>query len=77
MLSILNKLTLQKELQNVCDKYDNMLLDKKYKPQQTRDQTKFKPVPELGIEPGTHVNAGTSRTQSGCDTSAPLSQQEY
>ena len=67
MISILNKLTLQKELQN-CVKY-NVLVDKKLKhyKNKTTNQT-LKPLAEPGIEPG------TSCTQSECVTTALPSQ---
>ena len=57
MLSILNKITLQKDLQNVMT--NNVLLDKKSN-HNTNKKIKQKPLPEQEIEPG------NSRTQYGC-----------
>ena len=53
MLSILNKLTLQKEKQNVVT--NNVFLDKKVKTQQQQNKKSNikKPMSEPGIEPGT------------------------
>ena len=67
MLSILNKLTLPKELHNFVT--NNVLLEKKLKHNnnKTKIQTE-KPLPEPGIETGTSCN------QSGCITTAPKSQ---
>jgi len=51
MLSILNKFTLQKKLQNIVT--NNVFLDKKVK--HNHNKTKHeaqKPLPEPGIEPG-------------------------
>ena len=67
MLSILNKLTLQKDLQNYVT--NNVLLDKMYKHNNNKTKkSNIKTLPEPGIEPG------TSCTQSGCVTTAPPSQ---
>ena len=65
MLSILNKLTLHKELRYFVT--NHVFLDKKVKTQKPPNR-KSKPLPEPGIEPE------TSRTQSGNVTSAPPSQ---
>jgi len=62
LLSILNKLTLHKELQNFVTNHVFWTKSKNTK------TTKSKPLPEPGIEPG------TSRNQSGYVTSAPPSQ---
>ena len=64
MLSILNKLTLQKDLQNFVT--NRVFMDKKSK--NTKKNQTLKPLAEPGIEPG------TSCTQSGCATTAPPSQ---
>jgi len=68
MLRILNKITLQKKLQNFAT--NNVFLDKKSKKTTATKQNKsnIKPLAELGIK------TGTSRTQSGRVTSAPPSQ---
>jgi len=67
MLSILNKLALQKVLKHFVTK--SVFLDKKRKinNNKTNNQT-YKPLPETRIEPG------TSCSQSGCVTTAPPSQ---
>jgi len=62
VLSMLNKLSLQRELQNV------VTMDKRKNTTTTKQKIKQKPLPEPGIEPG------TSCTQSGCITTAPPSQ---
>jgi len=66
MLSILNKLILQKNLQNTVT--INVFWTKVKTQQQQNKKIKHKkPLPEPGIEPG------TSCTQSGCVTTAPPS----
>jgi len=61
MLSILNKLTLLKELQTFVT--NNVFFDKKVKPQQQQSKNwNIKPLPDPGIEPG------TSCTQCGTDS---------
>jgi len=65
MLSILNKLALQKELHNCVT--NNVFLDKNHINNKTKNQT-LKPLPETGIE------TGTCCTQSECVTTAPPSQ---
>jgi len=66
MLSILNKLTLQKELQTFVT---NMCFGQKENTQQQQNKkSNIKPLQEPWIEPG------TSCTQSGCVTFAPPSQ---
>jgi len=68
MLSILNKITLQKILQNF--ETNNVFLNKKVKTKQQQEEKNqtYKPLPEPGIEPG------TSCTQSDCVNCAPPSQ---
>jgi len=61
---MLYKLTLQTKLQHFV--INNVFLDKKVKTQQNKKSNKY--LSEPGIEPG------TSRNQSGCVTTAPLSQ---
>jgi len=64
MLSILNKLTLQKKLPSFVT--NNVFLDKKeHNNNKTKNQTQ-KPLQEPGIE------LETSRIHSGCITSVPL-----
>jgi len=67
MLSILNKLTLQKELKNFATNNVNFEQKVEHNKNKTNNQT-YAPLPESGIEPG------NSCTQSGCITSAPPSQ---
>jgi len=67
VLSILNKLKLQKKLQNVMT--NNVFLDKKVKTQQKQNKkSNLNPLADPENEPG------TSRTQSWCVTTAPPSQ---
>ena len=66
MLSILNELTLQEELQQSCRQ--KCVLYKKVKTQQLNKNSSIKLLPEPGIEPE------TSRTQVVCVTSGPSRQ---
>ena len=63
VIHIMNKLTLQKKLQNIVT--NNVFLDTTVKPQQQNKKSKIKPFPEPEIE------LGATRNQSGCVTSAP------
>jgi len=66
MLSILNKITLHKELPNCLT--NNIFGQKKPKTQQQNKKSNIKRSPEPEIEPGTFS------THSGCITTAPPSQ---